>query len=123
MKTNRRFNQWLALAILLTAIVWPGRVHAATVSSIQSGDWENTATWDCGCVPGAGDTITISIGTTVKVNSTHHTGDFTVAGGGTLDTNHQFFEFEGTTFTNNGSIISSTSIDGEIDFNGVGAAA
>ena len=121
MKANQRCSKWLALPIFLTAIVCSGHVHAVNVSSVQSGDWNNTATWDCGCVPGAGDNITISTGTTVKVDTTRHTGNLTV--NGTLDTNHQFFEFEGTTFTNNGSITSSTAVDGEIDFNGVGAVA
>ena len=121
MQANQRFNKWWALPIFSIAIGWSGHVHAANVSSIQSGDWNNTATWDCACVPGAGDNITISTGTTVKVDTTRHTGNLTV--NGTLDTHNQFFEFEGTTFTNNGSIISSTGTDGEIDFNGVGAAA
>jgi len=105
----------------LTAIASSGHVYAVNAASVQSGDWENTATWDCGCVPGAGDNITISNGTTVKVNGTHHTGNVTV--NGTLDTHNQFFEFEGTTFANNGSIISSTATDGEIDFNGVAGSA
>jgi len=121
MKANQRIKTWSALAILPVAFAWPGHLWAANVSSIQSGDWENTATWDCGCVPGAGDTVTISNGTTVKVNATHHTGSVTV--NGILDTNDQFFEFEGATFANNGSIISSTGGFGEIDFNGLGAVA
>lgn len=118
MKTNKQFKNWLALSIALIAFGWSGHVRAATVSSVQSGDWENTATWDCGCVPGAGDNITISTGTTVKENATHFTGNVTV--NGTLDTNNQFFEFEGTTFANNGAVTSSTGSFGEIDFLGIG---
>ncbi|HXX41129.1 MAG TPA: C-type lectin domain-containing protein, partial [Chthoniobacterales bacterium] len=42
---------------------------------------------------------------------------------GTLDTNDQFFEFEGSTFANNGAVTSSTGGFGEIDFIGVGDVA
>ena len=121
MKTNRQCTNWSALPIFLIGLVWSGQLNAANVASVQSGNWENTATWDCGCVPGAGDAITISGGTTVKVNATHFTGDLTV--NGTLDMNDQFLEFEGTTFANHGSIFSSTGSYGEIDFVGMGGAS
>lgn len=121
MKTNHRFHRWLVLPIFLMALGWSEPSTAAIISSVQSGDWENTATWSCGCVPGSGDTITISNGTTVKVNSTQHAGSLTV--NGTFDMNNQFFEFEGATFTNNGSIISTTGGYGQIDFIGVGGTA
>ncbi|HXX41799.1 MAG TPA: hypothetical protein VEI58_06000, partial [Chthoniobacterales bacterium] len=121
MNTKKQFSNWSALSVLLIAIAWSGQLDAATVASVQSGDWENTATWDCGCVPGPGDNITVSTSTTVKVNTTRFTGNVTI--NGTLDTNDQFFEFEGNTFANNGAIISSTGSFGEIDFAGVGGVA
>ena len=61
MKPNPRFSKWLALPVLLIAIVCSAQVKAATVASVQTGDWSNTATWDCGCVLGAGDTLQITV--------------------------------------------------------------
>jgi hypothetical protein len=48
--------------------------------------------------------------------------DLTILSGGTLDMNNQFYSFEGTTFTNNGAVITSSGGNGEFDFNGVGGA-
>ncbi len=112
------------LTVLLLFALWinsVGHLQAVITASVQSGDWENTGTWSCGCVPGASDTITISGGTTVKLNAKHFTGDLTV--NGVLDMNSQFIKFEGTAFTNNGAIVSTVIPKfGEIDFNGVGGA-
>lgn len=111
--------------MMLSFVVWvasAGDLQAIVTASVQSGDWENTTTWSCDCVPGASDTITISSGTTVKLNAAHFSGDLTV--NGTLDMNSQFVTLEGTTFTNNGSIVSTITLGfGEIDFNGVSAAS
>lgn len=43
--------------------------HAITCSSIGNGSWSNPATWSCGVVPSAGDTIIISVGDVVTVSS------------------------------------------------------
>ena len=67
--------------------------------------------------------MTIDLGATLLQNGTiTANGDFTVLSGGTLNTN-QFFEFQGITFTNNGSIIDTVDSFGEIDFNGIGGAS
>lgn len=45
----------------------------ATIASVQSGDWNSISTWDCGCIPGASDDVTImhdvTINASVSVNS------------------------------------------------------
>ena len=65
--------------------------------------------------------VTIDPGATLLQNANiTENGNFVV--NGTLDTNH-FFEFQGTTFTNNGSIIDTTDTYGEIDFNGVAGSS
>src|SRR5437763_12644103 len=67
--------------------------------------------------------MTIDNGATFLQNQTlTPTGDFTVTSGGTLNTN-QFLEFEGTTFTNNGSIIDTVDTFGELDFIGIEVGA
>ena len=33
--------------------------QAATITSVQSGNWSNNNTWDCNCVPVAGDNVII----------------------------------------------------------------
>ena len=65
--------------------------------------------------------VTIDTGATLFQNGNiTENGNFVV--NGTLDTNH-FFEFQGPTFTNDGSIIDTTDTFGEIDFVGVGGTA
>jgi hypothetical protein len=59
-------NLLLIFALCLTAI----QTYAVTCVSLGNGDWDNPSTWSCGAVPSPGDTIIISIGDTVTINST-----------------------------------------------------
>ncbi len=38
------------------------------ITSVQSGNWSNAATWNCACLPTANDAVTVSAGHTVTVN-------------------------------------------------------
>ncbi|WP_026260880.1 NHL repeat-containing protein [Spirosoma luteum] len=38
------------------------------ITSVQSGNWLSTATWNCSCLPTANDVVTVSAGHTVTVN-------------------------------------------------------
>ncbi|PZR72514.1 MAG: hypothetical protein DLM73_13065, partial [Chthoniobacterales bacterium] len=119
MKTNHWASKWLWLSIALSAVAWAGHVHAANFASTQSGSWGNAATWGGAGIPGAGDNVTISLGTTVQLDTTRFTGDLTV--NGTLDMFNNYLEFQGTTFTNNGAVANTTG--GQLEFKGVAGAA
>lgn len=43
---------------------------AATCVSLGNGDWANPATWSCGAVPTAGDSVVIAFGHTVTITTT-----------------------------------------------------
>jgi Secretion system C-terminal sorting domain len=40
-----------------------------TVTSVQTGRWDRTTTWDCGCIPSAGDNVIIQDGHRVTMRS------------------------------------------------------
>ena len=54
-----------------------------TSQSITSGNWNDGSTWDRG-VPGPGDTVIISPGTTITVTSSVQVDDLTIESGGAL---------------------------------------
>ena len=118
MQANRRFNKWWALPIFLITIVCSGHVHAVTFTSTQSGSWGSSATWGGAGVPGAGDNVIISNGNTVTEDGNRTCADLSV--NGTLDMTNNLLFFQGTTFTNNGSIIGNPG--GQFFFNGVAGA-
>ena len=41
-----------------------------TITSVQSGRWSRTTTWDCGCIPTAADNVIVQDGHTVRVRGT-----------------------------------------------------
>ncbi|PKK81977.1 MAG: hypothetical protein CVT49_16060 [candidate division Zixibacteria bacterium HGW-Zixibacteria-1] len=53
----------LAMSVLLAATA----THAATITTIQSGNWDVSTTWDGGVPPGPGDDVTIASGHVVTV--------------------------------------------------------
>ncbi|HWY50974.1 MAG TPA: hypothetical protein VNW72_05770, partial [Chthoniobacterales bacterium] len=115
MKRKSPLRCAIAAALLLSAGV--ASTFATTYTSVLTGLWDVPATWSPIGVPGCGDTVIISSGTTVIEDTTDCSGDLTV--NGTLDMANHFLDFQGTTFTNNGAVISSVGF-GEFDFNGVG---
>src|SRR5437667_9066762 len=85
----------LTICILMWS-AWP-RTHAANFISTQSGSWGNSNTWGGAGVPGAGDDVTISAGTTVTEDGNQACANLTV--NGTLDMTNDFLFFQGTTFS------------------------
>lgn len=58
----------ITLSILLVLSI---TTNATTCTSLGNGLWENPATWSCGVVPSAGDTIIIAATDTVTLNTTN----------------------------------------------------
>lgn len=57
-------------AIFLFSLLLSSFMSFATVcSSVTSGPWNSAATWSCGVVPSAGDTIIISVGDNVTLSN------------------------------------------------------
>ncbi len=56
----------------------------AGIATIQTGDWNNTSTWSCSCIPTSTDNVVITSGHTVTAKSTTNVNDLTVDG--TLNT-------------------------------------
>jgi len=59
------------LTLILSFFLFSNYSNAAICSSLGNGNWNNPAIWSCGVVPGAGDTIIISVGDSVDITSTN----------------------------------------------------
>ena len=78
----------ISLMLMLMGVLFlaSGVLRAATVTSQADGNWNNTATWDTGTIPAAGDVVIIASGDTVTINVTTATlKSITVQSGGMLD--------------------------------------
>ncbi len=53
-------------------------------TSVSSGNWNQTSTWDCGCIPAATDSAIISGNTIVIVSSSTTIKGFTIKNNGIL---------------------------------------
>ncbi len=100
---------WAALmiAVFLILMIAP-RAHAATVTSIASGNWNAGATWDTGVPPVDGDDVIIANTHTVTLvaATSISSGSVTVNAGGTLALAGNNFTTTGGTFTNAGAVTS-----------------
>ncbi|MBP6557321.1 MAG: G8 domain-containing protein, partial [Flavobacterium sp.] len=54
------------------------------VTSVQTGNWNDTTTWSSNSVPGCGDTVTLLSGHTITVNTPSSVGGINILGGATL---------------------------------------
>ena len=70
----------LLTTIGMLVVLLAGNAWGAAITSAQSGNWSDTATWTGGAVPGDGDTFTVSAGHTVTMSDTRTVGDLTTAG-------------------------------------------
>jgi hypothetical protein len=82
MKTAIRM---LVAAVLSDAAVQAPVAFAASIQSVQNGDWSDSATWDLDRMPVAGDQVGIAAATTVTIAGTVAGGpSLRVASGGAL---------------------------------------
>jgi len=56
----------------------------ASITSINSTDWDVASTWDCNCIPANSDNVIIGSGYTVTLVANTKVNNFTVNSGGTL---------------------------------------
>ncbi len=98
-----------------TAVARTVNVVIATRTSLAAGGFNDANTWDCICVPSAGENVIIAHDITLTDPFTVNTdNDFTVNSGKTL-TFATYLNVAGT-FNNNGTLI-----DGNLVFNGTSA--
>ena len=81
------------------------------IHSITSGDWNNSATWDCTCIPSVTDTVYVEPSHNVSINGNAFTYDLIVESTGTLTMSTDFDLSVHGDFTING-LVSFT--DGQI---------
>ncbi|MFH1319714.1 MAG: hypothetical protein ABII90_03560, partial [Bacteroidota bacterium] len=86
-----------------------------TITSIAPGAWNNTATWDCSCVPLSTDNVVIDNGHTVTLPKATTVNSFTITAGGILDDNKKNMIVNGN-FIVNGDYTGS----GTLTLNGAG---
>jgi hypothetical protein len=110
---------WTAVLLLLAIAPWTTpRALALTYTSVASGGWGSTSTWDQGAVPPNNEPVVIALGHTVTTDGNREPGDLTI--NGTLSLGTDIVDFEGTTFTNNGALTASS---GDFRFSGVNGAS
>ncbi len=63
---NKKSPLTLTIATVSLFIIGAHPTIAGTFASTQSGSWGSAATWGGAGVPGCGDTVTVSSGTTVS---------------------------------------------------------
>jgi hypothetical protein len=101
-----------------------GEPVPTNINAIADGDWSNSSTWDCSCVPTGFQNVTIT-GFSVDLDADGFAKDLTVAAGGSLNwtgteklTLKGDLEIVGTIDMLNGSIdMSGESSDQDIDLN------
>ncbi len=86
---------------------------SSAIVSVTTGSWNSTSTWNCGCIPGAADDVTISLGHTVSATTTTNVNTITIDG--TLNTQQTGdFNIKGNLIVSaSGSFVSKT-----VKFNG-----
>lgn len=93
--------------LLVFVVVLNLCINAQTISTVSSGSWQNSSTWDCACVPYAvSPNINIVINHNVTMNSSMliSAGSITISTTGKLvdDAAGRDILMKGGTFTNNG---------------------
>ncbi len=71
--------------LLITALASAVILAAQPISSVADGDWNDTSTWDCGCIPTGFVSVTIVHAVTVTVPDSLAEGDLYVQPAGQLN--------------------------------------
>ncbi|MFZ1687795.1 MAG: hypothetical protein WAU70_10260 [Flavobacteriales bacterium] len=106
-----------SLALLMLGVL--SSAKAQTVLSVQDGDWDDPATWDCACVPMAQNTIVMH---TVQItgNMFLPMQEFTISASGvlTMDLPHSLAVMESVLNIGTMLLKGNIDVDGEIVNNG-----
>ena len=87
--------------------------NAATITSVKTGNWNDTTTWDSGTVPVSGEDVVIANNYVVTIASTQTIASLTINGAGTSNYGKLIIT-TGALLTTTGSTI----VDGKLDING-----
>ncbi|RMG81837.1 MAG: hypothetical protein D6707_04105, partial [Bacteroidetes bacterium] len=102
-----KFKNYISLIFLFFCFcLYSFNLSAINITSVQSGRWNQTSTWDCGCVPSATDDVTIASGHTVDLRNNTTVNKLTIQSGGMLNCGNN-------TLTINGNLV----INGELNNN------
>lgn len=103
---------------------------AGNVISINSGNWNQTTTWNCGCIPSSADNVTIANTHTVSINVNANANNLTVGQGTsgilrftgatnlTLNVNANLTVNSGATFNINNDATHTLNLGGNLTNNG-----
>lgn len=101
MKTTTKLFLTILTAVQLTSSI------AAEITSVATGNWNATSTWDCACVPTSTDNVTIAAGQTVTSTGSDVIYDLTLNATGIL------YVATGTSITVNNNLVNSGTIDND----------
>jgi len=87
------------------------------IRSIATGNWHTASTWDCNCIPGQIDKVTIKSPHNVTINLNSSVTDLTVEAGATLTSGSSRVLSVYGNLSNSGTFVSST---GNVTFAGTG---
>ena len=63
----KKITKFISLSIIASVIISFNTTEAATITSVTSGNWYATTTWDCACVPSDTDDVVIAALLTVTL--------------------------------------------------------
>ncbi len=74
----------MRIALLTALALLPATVAAQAITSVADGDWSDTTTWDCACVPDGIVSVTVAHVVTLTAPDSLIQGDLYVQGNGQL---------------------------------------
>ena len=90
------------------------------IESIANGNWSNTATWNCGCVPGQNDDATIKATHTVTIDVNSSINNLIIENSATLAYNSNRRLFVYGDLNVDGAITNMVANTGRLEFSGTG---
>ncbi|MBI2967280.1 MAG: PKD domain-containing protein [Bacteroidetes bacterium] len=107
-------------ALLLLFFSFAGTTSALTITSVSSGNWNTSSTWDCNCIPGSADDVIV--GHSVGISNTATAGSMTINSVASLNVGNAFMVNGSVTINGTLTITSTTGSKnfGDILINSIG---